>query len=213
MKIGLSFLPQIRSLLIPSPNPEQLADLTSEDRALKNGGGWIAQQVQEIIAQISTSFGREHNDDDTHSTINASGTIAERGRSFPLGEMIPVPYLAANFTGSGTMTWTVDGADVNNLAYAVIGKLMFLAFNISATSVGGALSSALQIAIPGHAQSSRYGAGSYQYADNGVAGAGAWQVSPNGTVLQLFNASSGNWTASANNTTVVGTAIFEVTGI
>jgi len=213
MKIGLSFLPQIRSLLIPSPNPEQLADLTSEDRALKNGGGWIAQQVQEIIAQISTSFGREHNDDDTHSTINATGTIAERGRTFPLGEMIPVPYLAGNFTGNGTMTWTVDGTDVNNLAYAVIGKLMFLAFNISATSVGGAVNSALQIAIPSHAMSSRYGAGSYQYADNGVAGAGAWQVSPNGTVVQLFNAASGNWTASANNTTVVGTAIFEVTGI
>jgi len=218
MKIGLSFLPQIRSLLIPSPNPEQLADLTSEDRALKNGGGWIAQQVQEMVSQISTSFGREHNDDDTHSTIHATGSISEYDRSVAQGVWITIPFSACTFAGSAT-AWTVAASNFSGVgfAYTLVGKTMTLAWNFQSTSVtAGNATLNVTINLGGIHQTQQI-FGTFHYSDNGTFGCGLCQVKGATATaftltLSLVNPGA-NWAASVSNTDVRGQITFEIAGI
>lgn len=50
MKIGLSFIPQIRAL---------------------PGGGFLAETVNDLTASVSGGYHTEHHDDDTHSDVHA----------------------------------------------------------------------------------------------------------------------------------------------
>ena len=48
-----------------------------------------------------------------------------------------VAYDAADFTGNGSMTWTVGSADVLQFAYRIEGTAMTVAFALATTTVGG----------------------------------------------------------------------------
>lgn len=213
MKIGLSFLPQIRSLLIQTPDPAQLAEMDVDVRAAKTGGGWIAQQISELVAQISGSFGREHNDNDTHSTITATGSISERGRTIPMGEWIPVPYNAGDFTAI-TGTWTVDAADVLLFAYMLLGKTLFVTFNLQTTSVS-ATPTSLYLKIPGNFLAKTQMWGLVSVLDNtGTYEAGVAYVGVNNILnqisLQRQSYGSTNWSTAVNATSIRGTIAFEI---
>ena len=69
------------------------------------------------------------------------------GQSY--GTWVPVPFVAASFTGAGAMTWTVAAADQVTFAYCLMGKRLEVAFVIARSTVGGTPGPALQIAIPG----------------------------------------------------------------
>ncbi len=213
MKIGLSFLPQIRSLLIQTPDPAQLAEMESEIRAAKTGGGWIAQQITEMVAQIAGTFDREHTDDGTHKTITASGSVSERGRTIAMGEWIPIPFIAANFTASGSMIWTVAATNVTALKYMLVGKTCFVLFNLVQTSVGGTLNNALRIALPTALMAKDTTITSIRVYDNAAWVSGVAIVNSPLTVatsLTISREDNGNFTASSANTSVQGLAMFEV---
>ena len=61
---------------------------------------------------------------------------------------ITIPYSAADFTASGSMTWTVDAGDVVVLRYLTIGKLATLLVDLSNTTVGGTPSTHLDFHLP-----------------------------------------------------------------
>jgi hypothetical protein len=218
MKIGLSFMPQIRALLIQSPSPEQLAAIPAEERVALVGGGWIAQEFQELAAQTTAAWNREHNDDDTHSTIHATGTISERSRTVPMGEWIDIPLTQSRFTGSGTMTWTLPAAvSVQMYAnYMLIGKTVFVRWNVIGMSVGGAVGLFLNLTILDSLTpaTNRQTIGNFQYTDNGVVGVGQVSAQPGangvGTFLRFINATVVNWTASAGLNNSQGELFFEV---
>ena len=211
MNTGLQFIEQIRALRIKVADP--VIEAQSEtDRVENGGGGWLAQQFESTIASLGASFHKEHNTDDTHKTINASGPISERGRVTPLGVWVDVPLAAPNFSGAGAMTWTVPNTAALSLAYTLIGMTMILEFLILGSTVGGVVGYPLQITIPNNFRAVRYVDGVYFYSDNGgPVTAGLCEVAPNGTFVNLYKIPTGtNWTASAAATDARGSLTFEV---
>jgi hypothetical protein len=74
--------------------------------------------------------------------------LIERGRPVPLGEWISVPFNAANFFGSGAMTWTVTAGAVAVFQYTLIGRTAIVAFYVGPTTIGGTSDTYLQVTLP-----------------------------------------------------------------
>lgn len=144
-------------------------------------------------------------DDDGTGT---TGTILDQAKFNEIRDYIGAwntyTYSAGNFTGNGSMTWTVDDAD-EQIFWIEIGKVMIVVFDIRTSTVGGSVNTTLQLTVP-NSRTGLYGQGTFAYSDNGTAGTGWYQV--NGTVIQLFKSTSTpNWTLSTNATACIGTAI------
>jgi hypothetical protein len=130
------------------------------------------------------------------------------------GAWIQPPFAATDYTGNGSMTWTVDPGDVFcPLMYRLDGKTLALTFDLVNTTVGGSVNFALQIRIPGgftSAPNQRVGGGLI-VTETGVSVPGSYISIGGGiTALQLIKSGAANWTASTNATRVQGLATFEV---
>jgi hypothetical protein len=119
-------------------------------------------------------------------------------------------FSAGNFTASGSMTWTVESGDVTTYTYAILNKTMFLSFYIITTTVGGTPSTSLKIAIPGSKSSAKSVRSLVFLSDNGVALTGYADTGISGTVITIYKPDYSNFTASTNNTQVLGTLTFEI---
>lgn len=62
--------------------------------------------------------------------------------------MNPVPFNAGDFVGVGTLTWTVELADVVNHAVALSGNMCWLSLNLASTTTGGVADASLRYVIP-----------------------------------------------------------------
>ena len=148
-----------------------------------------------------------YDDIDAQLAILTAATVAA-------GTFTDVPYVAGNFTGSGAMTWVVDIGDVGTHQVCYNQKLMIVNFVLATTSVGGTPSTDLRIAIPGSnlAAKTLIG-GTVRVSDNGSAGEhGVVVVAAGGSHIIIRRSPAiapPNWTASTNNTTVQGFAMFE----
>ncbi len=128
-----------------------------------------------------------------------------------IGEWTTVVASAANFTGSGAMTWTVEPADVTTYAYTLVGKTMIVSFDIDSTTVGGTPGVALQIGVPGGFVAAKTMFVVYRARDNGVDSVGMAQTTAGGAVVYLYKDAPGNnWSASTDNTRVAGSMTFEI---
>ena len=65
-----------------------------------------------------------------------------------VGTPIPIAFSAGNFTGGGSMTWTVDSGDVLSETYTQFGTILKIILNVSASTLGGTVSSAVYFALP-----------------------------------------------------------------
>ena len=65
------------------------------------------------------------------------------------GDWITPTYGAGNFTGNGSMTWTVDAGDVADYMYYLKGRELSVKIFLAATSVGGTPNTELRAACPG----------------------------------------------------------------
>ena len=120
-------------------------------------------------------------------------------------------FAGGNFTGNGSMTWTVDSGDVTTNAYIQIGKTITYTFYLVNTSVGGTPNSALQIAIPNSQAAAKTMGGVCRISDNGGAFTAGFIVVPSGGgVIQIQKIDGSNWNASTNTTIVMGQITFEV---
>lgn len=181
-------------------------------QALGEIGGFINQQNNALVASISTGFHREHNVDDTHSTIHASGKIYERGRVEPvaLGDTQPVFLKASDFTGNGTQTWTISGtAGATEIRYALVGSQMRLDFYVTQTTVGGGANTRLLIKIPGGFYPAYQAYNLCRIVDNNVVAVGVAFVAPGTNQIQIQRNDSANWAASVALTSVQGQLWFE----
>lgn len=132
------------------------------------------------------------------------------------GDWTAVTFAAGNFTGSGSMAWTVAAGDVTTLKWTKHGKRMCVQWVIGQTTVGGgAVDTALRIVIPGGFTAAAYMTGTHIYTDNS---ASAWVTGPcrvqaSGTFLELFKADFGatTWTISTDLTSSLGFIEFETT--
>lgn len=121
-------------------------------------------------------------------------------------------YNAGNFTASGAMTWTVEAGDVVTYQYMLVNKTMFLNFYITASSVGGTPSGALQLTIPAGKVPAKNSVALIRAVDNGAAALGIAILSAGSNIIALRRdvAAGTNWSAATNATEVNGQLTFEI---
>lgn len=175
--------------------------------------GFTKQTIQQLVTKVGAGYHKQHNADDTHSTVTATGPISERGRTVAMGAWTPVPFLASRYTATGT-TWTVTNAQQATLKYMLVGTTLFVTFYINASTVGGATAN-LFITLPLNATSTVSAYGTCTYNDNGTYGVGTvlavtGQSFPQLKLMKDIGGSV-NWSNSAAFT-VAGQIAFEVTG-
>ena len=121
---------------------------------------------------------------------------------------------AGDFTANGAMTWTVAAGDVITYDYMIIGKTMWLNFNIITTTIAGTPDTVLYLKIPGGktiATTFR----TLGIANDNNAGDKVSLLSgaATQTVLQIYKDLTNpalNWSAATNTTHVYGSIIFEI---
>lgn len=97
----------------------------------RTDSGALRDGLDQVSSNISSAFHTEHNADNTHSTIHASGSISERKRTTPMGEWINVPFNTTDFSVAGAgNSWVpatvAPGATFFAISYTLIGKTMWL---------------------------------------------------------------------------------------
>jgi hypothetical protein len=140
--------------------------------------------------------------------VSVGRDLYEKQRTTPLGHWKTYPYSAGNFTAN-TGTWTVEAGDVTNLTYMLIGKTLFVDFNLLGTSVSGSPTQ-LRILIP-EALSVAVSAGGnpFFYSQDGYATSLVGIAVLTGAYLTLYRDPTNltAWTTITNATCVRGVAI------
>lgn len=114
-----------------------------------------------------------------------------------------VTFSAGNFTGNGSMTWTVASGDVLRNRFCIVNKILHWLVQIATSTVGGTPNTRLQIAAPGGVSFGSTGdtcRASY-VSDNGTEQQGL--VAPSSTTVMGITLpwkGGGNWAASTDNT-------------
>lgn len=186
---------------------------------IKDGAAGLA--IENAIAAITAAYHTQHNADDTHKTITATGSISERKRTTPMGVWIDLPYSGISFgSDTATATWTVPKANVDNFRYMLIGQTMTISWSLSGTTIGTTAAQGIYFTLPvgTFIQSGREVSTAFPYNDNGTTGIGMARSiqRPNGgpASIVLFKNATGSvfWTVSPA-LYVFGQITFEVTGI
>lgn len=118
------------------------------------------------------------------------------------GAFITRTFDAGNFTGSASMTWTVESGDVSVDAYRLDGNILAYSFNLSNTSVGGTLNNSLQITLPNGYTIAAQATNATGYRDAGAAQTiGRIGANPaSGTFFTLTKLDNSAWSSATNNT-------------
>ena len=134
--------------------------------------------------------------------------LYEKGRTLALGHYQTIPYSAGNFS-SNVGTWTVDAGDVPLLAYSVIGKTMWITFQVVTTSVTGSPTT-LRIALPSGFTAANTGPSPIFHQNGGS----TWQIgmaqpAGGGTQVNLYVDAGGTvaWATATNSLPIYGTCL------
>ena len=126
------------------------------------------------------------------------------------GAPITVPYNSGDFTGSGSMTWTVESADLKTFTYIQLGKLVKVAIVIEDSSVGGTPAGTLSIALPAGFVAAKTTLFPAFIKDNGSFDSGAGSTGSGASTISTFTRTIVAWQASVNATNVYHDASIEV---
>jgi len=112
------------------------------------------------------------------------------------GEWTAVSFSAGNFTGSGTITWTVTSGEVTQNRYMLVGKTMTWSIHVDASTLAG-VGNTLLVTIPGGFRAANPMECQCRVLDNSVEVSGYCFVSAGDTQIHIRKIGAGNWTASA----------------
>jgi len=130
------------------------------------------------------------------------------------GAYITPTFAAGDFTGNGSMTWTVASGDVSIMRYRLCGKTLTVSFNVITSTVGGTLNNSLRI---GNGQWGGFTAAAAEtnpvvILDNGAIPTGVPIATTSTTLIALsVSLATPNWAAATDATYVRGQITFEVT--
>ena len=145
-----------------------------------------------LLARINTTFQKEHTGDGAHKGWTT------------------VAFDAAQYTGSGGMTWGVGAADVVTFKYLVLGTTMFVMGVWNTTSVTAPLGTMLKVKIPGGYVAASSARDTNQATDAGTVVASQVRVDAGSTTIDILRQDGANWAAATNTTTVRVHTFFEV---
>lgn len=178
------------------------------DLAYKNTGSAVANRLENFATSAATSLAAG-----TGHVIYQYDTVDALWHmiSHFQGAWIDVAYASGDFTGSGTITWTVAAGDVSAHRYYLDGRTLYMVVALDTTSVSGA-GNQLFIAVPGGftVAGTCYGVLG-DVIDNGVATTGFYRANTVGDVIiGCIRTDAANWAASVDNTYIRGMLIFDV---
>lgn len=157
----------------------------------------LVQELDRAYSVIRATWNVEHRADGSHGPVVAD-SYTERGRSAAVGAWVDVPPSEVAFSASGSMTWTVQAADVEALSYMRVGTTMLLSFYLVSTAVGGVVDTELWMTIPEGLRARERAANAIAINDAGTAGMGYISVSTaTPTILRIRKSDGSNWTAGA----------------
>ena len=145
-----------------------------------------------------------------HVTASQEDSLVDWSFSTGDGPWAVVPYIASNFTASGSMTWAVEEGDVVTYAYSVRGKTITVAFTLKNYTIGGTPSQDLRLAIPLGLISKRHIDNPVFLIDNSVRQIGLAVVLADSTTIAIQKTDLSNWTPVTNNGFIAGQVTFEV---
>lgn len=158
--------------------------------------GAIVSQFEELQAQLSPTLTRA---DATAVTVAA------------LGVAVVPTFVASDFVGGGTQTWTVTSANVLHWSYCPLGgPRVLLDFEIVNTSVGGVADVTIMIRLPNGYVAARRAFNLCRIRDNGVERTGFAFVLPGEHVVRINRLDGAAFTASATNTELHGQLVIAV---
>lgn len=108
-----------------------------------------------------------------------------------------IPYASTNFSGSGTITWSVASSDQVRFRFAVLGKVARIQVQLELTSVSGS-GTELRVALP--FTTTAVQTIPVRSVDNGTFVDAFASVSA--SQLAFITATGGNWSGSTNLTSV-----------
>lgn len=127
------------------------------------------------------------------------------------GAWITQTFAAGDYTGNGSMTWTVSSGNAIRNTYKLTGKDLAHNIYIANTSVGGTLNTQLRLKVPGGFSMATDEGGAIVGIDNATAIAGAAWIATAGTNVLFTKPNSGNWSSSGSATLLIGSMRYSVT--
>lgn len=121
-----------------------------------------------------------------------------------------VSFSAGNFTGSASMTWTVQSGDVDAFRYSIVNKVMRVSLVLETTTVGGTADRYLQVAIPAGKTALGITRATYSYNEGSAWKVGQVSVVDGGSVIRLEREDGSNWSLTTNTTYVSLTFDFDI---
>lgn len=119
-------------------------------------------------------------------------------------------FSAGDYTGSGTVTWTVAVGDVTLNSWRQFGDTMFVSANVITTTVAGT-GNVLRLTIPNSKTAAESVSGPCLAGDNSATYAPALcRVVSGNTYIEILKYDASNWTASTDTTRVAFQLSFKV---
>jgi hypothetical protein len=118
-------------------------------------------------------------------------------------------YSAGHFTGSGSITWSVDEGDVRTYAARRVKNTMTVVFSIVTSSVTGS-GTQLRLDIPGTRTAAKYTVNPVYILDNGNREVGFAHVNISSGNIFIELVDSTTWAAASDTTEVYGEITFEL---
>lgn len=179
--------------------------------AHQNAGSIAANRLNNLATSASTPLAAGGSATYEYDVTSAYWRMISHDQGTP----ITAAYSASNFTGSGSMTVTADSIDVASSTYYLQGNQMFYNFELSNISIGGTPNTDVNIlngAWGGFTSAAIQADNSIAVTfDNGIAKAGGLiRIDASTTKIRLLLVGFINWTASTNNTSIMGQISFTV---
>ena len=122
-----------------------------------------------------------------------------------------VPFDAGDFTGDGTIVWTVASGDVTDFSYTFLNRnTVCLNIRIENTTVAGT-GTQLIVEVPAAIAPVKDVALIALVADNGTLESGFLSMSAASPFISFFRPGVANWSASTNASSVYTVLVYEVT--
>lgn len=141
-------------------------------------------------------------------TLDATdGAIYERGRSVAMGEWTTPSFAAGDYTGGGSMTWTVASGDRVTQAYSFIGKTCLYRVYVATSTLGGSAHNEIRVAVPSGATPAKTMVGTASVYENGAWKSARALVSAGSGYVSITKSDVTNFTVSGTDNIYLHMAI------
>lgn len=159
-----------------------------------------------LMSGISTPLGPKRGDTifqvdtSTWYLLLGGSNLAKLSGLVDQNPWVAIPYNAGDFTGSGTIVWTVDVGDLLTFEYQEINDYTnLLAITVQGATIAGA-GNQLTIALPFTPISAM--AGPLLLADAGLVEVGFYSITAGIAAIDFFRQGLPNWTATVNGQSI-----------